>query len=126
MPAPDNIILEILNRNTVNGDTDPLAATADLALEYSHHLEWFDRNKCASTDIRDYKNRHSFKVDLAWEPEQSEFSIVVLGDGKERKWSFRKYMTEKKILQRIALIQKKDIEHHEAVLAEVAYWKMQL
>lgn len=125
MSAPDKTILEILIRNTLDGDTDPFAATAELSNEYRFHPEWVDRHKCAATDIENYKKRYSFKP--GGEEEHTEFySIVVLGEGKERRWSFRGHMDRRKILQRIHLVQKKDREHHEAAKQEIAYWRGQM
>jgi pterin-4a-carbinolamine dehydratase len=120
MSAPDQIILKILIHNTRNGNTDPLAATAELAHEYGHHPEWIDRLKCAAKDIEDYKKRNSFKTGTA--TQEDFYSIVPLGEGKERIWSFRGYMDRAKILTRIALITKKDQEHHEATQEEITYW----
>jgi hypothetical protein len=122
MPAPDGIILEILINNTRNGDTDPLAATAELSDAYRYHPEWVDRHRCAAIDIEHYKKRNAFKPEAG----QGEFSIVVLSEGKERRWSFFKNMTKRKIAMRIAMILKKDEEHHAATEAEIAYWNSQI
>jgi hypothetical protein len=126
MPAPDDLILKILISNTKNGDTDPFAATAELADHYRFHTEWIDRLKCAAGDIENYKKRNCFK-DFSPTLNQADFySIVVLGEGKERLWSFRGFMTKEKIIKRIRLVGKKDQEHHEAAEAEIAYWKSQI
>jgi hypothetical protein len=120
MSAPDKLIHEILKRTkTPTGELSPLDATAELAAIYE--MPWVDKNKCAAADIESYKRRFAFKPNS--ESAQLDFySIVVLGEGKERVWVFRGEMRRHHMLMRIQLISKKDKEHHEAAEAEIKYW----
>jgi len=124
MPAPDTLIREILERTkSPTGELNPLEATSELASVYE--ASWIDKNRCASADIESYKRRHCFKA-FDGSEQMDLYAIVVLNEGKERMWAFRRDMSRHHKLMRIELISKKDREHHEAAKTEIKYWHQHL